>query len=248
MTIATAPTPTSQPLPPVPPAARHHPNPLRVIPILLVVLAVGGGLAWRWFNISAEPARLTASGYVEATEITIASETTGRVVEVLAREGETVRAGDELVRLDDSTLQIQYRQSPPETQTLIRDSMSRLVLKTPIDGVVLHRSIQPGEVATPGAPLMTVADVTNLELTIYLRTADIGVIQIGQDVAITSESLPGQEFRGQITSIATKAEFTPKNVQTQRDRLGLVYAVKVSIRSDGRLKPGLPVDARVLAD
>jgi HlyD family secretion protein len=125
--------------------------------------------------------------------------------------------------------------------------MSRLVLKTPIDGVVLHRSIQPGEVATPGAPLMTVADVHNLELTIYLRTTDIGVVQVGQEVAITSESLPGQEFRGQVASIATKAEFTPKNVQTQRDRLGLVYAVKVSIRSDGRLKPGLPVDARVLA-
>lgn len=231
--------------PPLPPR-RHRPPVLRILLVLIVVGAISAVLWWRWSSDTG-PAPLTASGTVEATEINIQSEVTGRVLQVLAKEGDQVREGQELVQLDDSLLQLQYRQADAASQQVLREQIEKTVLHAPRDGTVIVRAIEPGEVATPGKTLLTIADLTNLDLTIYLLQRDIGLVEVGQQVVITTDSLPGTTFAGTVSSVATKAEFTPRNVQTQRDRLGLVFGVKVAVQSDGRLKAGMPVDARIVA-
>lgn len=250
MTMTSAP-PSVQTTPEQPafvptPAKKGHalPKQLRIIPILLIVAAIGVGLIWRWTRpVGAAP--FTATGTVEATEVNIASELTGRVKDVLVREGDQVTAGQELVRLDDSILQLQYRQGGAADQQLIQEQIQRTVIKAPINGTVVRRVIQPGEVAVAGASLMVVADLNNLDLTVYILERDIGSVRVGQTVDITSDSLPGQVIQGTVSSINSKAEFTPRNVQTTKDRLALVFGVKVQVYSDGRLKPGMPVDARL---
>ncbi|MFN8533127.1 MAG: efflux RND transporter periplasmic adaptor subunit [Dehalococcoidia bacterium] len=228
-----------------PAAAPRHgpPRALGIVAALAVAAAVV--VAYRTWSIPAGPTPLTASGTIEATEVTIAAESAGRVREVLVREGEAVRTGQELVRLDDTLLQIQFRQSPPETQQILREQIDRLTLRSPIDGEVIHRTVEPGEVAAAGAPLLIVADVANLDLTLFILQRDIGRVLVGMPVEITTDSLPGETFGGVVTSVASRAEFTPRNVQTQRDRLSLVFAVRVAVASDGRLKAGMPADAKL---
>jgi multidrug resistance efflux pump len=105
---------------------------------------------------------------------------------------------------------------------------------------VAHR----GEYVAPGTPILTVADPTDLKLTLYVREADLGRVSVGQQVGLHVDAFPGRVFSGIVTSIADRAEFTPRNVQTQQDRQNLVFAVTVRVPNpDGALKAGLPVDA-----
>ena len=125
--------------------------------------------------------------------------------------------------------------------------MEKTSIRSPMDGVVYRRSIRVGEVATPGAVLMTVGKLDQVELTLYVREGDIGRVRVDQPVSVQVDSFPGEIFQGRVSFIASKAEFTPRNVQTQKDRLNLVFAVKVKIPNpDLRLKPGVPADATIL--
>jgi len=117
-------------------------------------------------------------------------------------------------------------------------------LRSPIDGVVLEQLLEPGEVAVVGRPALIVADLRLLEVTLYVEASQLGRVFIGQDVSLTTDSFPGEQFPGMVTWVSDRAEFTPQNVQTAAERATMVYAVKVVVpNDDGRLKPGLPVDA-----
>jgi HlyD family secretion protein len=120
----------------------------------------------------------------------------------------------------------------------------QLTLTAPMDGIVTSRSAQVGETATAGAPLLTVANLNEVTLAIYVPENRVGQVELGQKVAVEVDSFPGQVFTGHVASIAGKAEFTPRNVQTQEERVNLVFAVKVTISNpDLALKPGMPADA-----
>jgi HlyD family secretion protein len=104
--------------------------------------------------------------------------------------------------------------------------------------------VKPGEVVAPGTPILTVINPRDLRLTLYVLEAQLGQVRVGQNVAIQADPFPERVFDGRVQTIATRAEFTPRNVQTQRDRQNLVFAVKVRVPNpDGALKAGLPVDA-----
>jgi multidrug resistance efflux pump len=125
---------------------------------------------------------------------------------------------------------------------------SKFVLKAPITGLVLERPVQVGEVALPGAPLLTVADLDNLTLTLYVPESDLGKIRLGETVSVTVDAYPGRVFTGTITTIASEAEFTPRNVQTREERVNMVFAVKVRLPNpDHALKPGMPAGAVISA-
>lgn len=211
----------------------------------LAVLTLIGLLAWsRWMPHPAEGA-LQAVGTLEATEITIAAEVSARVADVPVSEGQPVRADDVLVRLDDSVPQLQSRVAGPLDRQLLQLQLSKYTLRAPADGVVLRRAVQPGEVAVPGAPLLTLSEGNHLDLTLYVLQRDLGRVQLGQRVMLEAEALPGEAFAGEVASVSSKAEFTPRNAQTPKDRLNLVFAVKVQVDgADGRLKPGMTVTAR----
>ena len=225
-------------------AHRRPPMPL----LLLLALLLAAGAWWYYAEVTASPPRgIVASGTIEAEEVSIASEVPGRVVQILAGEGDRVRAGDVLVRLDDSVPQLQLRMASMVERQLLELQIDKMAIRSPLDGIVARRSVRLGEVASPGSTLMVVADLSHVDLTLYVPEKEIGRVKVGQRVEVQVDSFPKEVFPGEVTFIATKAEFTPRNVQTQKDRQNLVFAVKVRIPNpDQRLKPGMPSDATIV--
>ena len=122
--------------------------------------------------------------------------------------------------------------------------LDKLALRAPISGLVLERPVHVGEVAMPGAPLLTVADLGNVSLTIYVPEDQLGKVGLGQPVSVTVDAYPDRVFAGTVTFVSGQAEFTPKNVQTMEERVSMVFAVKVKLPNpDHALRPGMPADA-----
>ena len=226
------------------PAQLRHRRPPKPATLLLILLLAAA--AWWYFTTASAPPpnEIRASGSIEAEEVSIAPEVPGRIAQILPEEGDRVRAGDLLIKLDDSVAQLQMKMASQTERPLLELQLEKMSLRSPIDGVVTRRSLRVGEVASPGTVAMVVAKQDPVELTLYVPEGEIGKVKVGQPVDVTVDSFPKEVFPGSVTFIATKAEFTPRNVQTQKDRLNLVFAVKVWIpNADLRLKPGMPADA-----
>jgi ABC-2 type transport system ATP-binding protein len=124
-------------------------------------------------------------------------------------------------------------------------AIENAVIYSPIDGTVLDTNVEVGEMAFPGTPILTIADLTRPWMYIYVNEKRLGFVKIGQLVKVYIDSFPDKAFPGKIVSISNKAEFTPKTIQTKDERVKLVFAVKVMIENpDLILKPGMPADAR----
>jgi len=122
--------------------------------------------------------------------------------------------------------------------------LEKLTLRSPTEGLMTGRMVQVGEMAVPGTSLMTVADLDEVTLTVYIPEDEIGRVRVGQAVEVSVDSFPGKIFEGQVSYIASEAEFTPKNVQTKKERVNMVFAVKVKVPNpEHELKPGMPADA-----
>lgn len=122
-----------------------------------------------------------------------------------------------------------------------------LVVTAPIDGTVLSRHAGEGEIVAAGAPILTLAELHEVWVRLYIPLPQLGAITLGQRADVTTDALPGRTFAGRVTEIAQQAEFTPSNVQTREERVKLVFAVKVALANpDGVLKPGMPVDAAII--
>jgi HlyD family secretion protein len=118
---------------------------------------------------------------------------------------------------------------------------------SPLSGVVLSKNIEPGEYVAPGTPVVTVADIENIWLRAYVDEMDLDRVKLRQDAEITTDSKAGKTFRGRVGFISAEAEFTPKTVQTEKERVKLVYRIKIDIvNRDMELKPGMPADARIV--
>jgi multidrug efflux pump subunit AcrA (membrane-fusion protein) len=125
----------------------------------------------------------------------------------------------------------------------------KLTIAAPLGGLVLERSIHEGELAAPGATLITLGDLDKVTLTVYVPEDQLGKVLIGQEVEVRVDSFPERAFIGTVVAIAHEAEFTPRNVQTQEERVNMVFAVDVSIPNpDHALKPGLPADAVIVVE
>jgi len=121
--------------------------------------------------------------------------------------------------------------------------LDKFVVKAPVDGIVLSRNLEEGEMIVPGSVTIVIGQLGEVRLTVYVPEDKYGQIQLGQSVAITADSFPNDTFNGQVIRIADEAEFTPRNVQTVEGRLATVYAVEIlAPNPDLRLKPGMPAD------
>jgi HlyD family secretion protein len=126
----------------------------------------------------------------------------------------------------------------------LQAQLRQQTIAAPIDGVVLQRLLLPGELALPGWPVVVVADLSEMRLSVYLPEADLGWASVGAAVVIKVDAYPEREFAGEVIDVAEEAEFTPRNVQTPEERSILVYQVRIKIPNpEGLLKPGLPADA-----
>lgn len=122
---------------------------------------------------------------------------------------------------------------------------SDLVLIAPVNGVVLGRHAEIGEVVPPGTPVLTVGEATKPWVRVYLSAGDAARLTVGSPATATLDDLPEREFPGRVASVATKAEFTPRVALTEDERADLLFAVRVELEDSTRtLKPGLPVTVR----
>jgi HlyD family secretion protein len=127
--------------------------------------------------------------------------------------------------------------------------LSYATVRAPLGGVVLSENIEPGMYVAPGTPVITVGDLKNVWLRAYINETDLGRVKVGQRVRASTDTYPGKYYDGQVSFIASQAEFTPKNVQTEKERVKLVYRIKVDILNpDMELKPGMPADAVILTE
>ncbi|MEK6698558.1 MAG: efflux RND transporter periplasmic adaptor subunit [Nitrospirota bacterium] len=138
---------------------------------------------------------------------------------------------------------LQARAALAASEDRLRDT----AVYAPISGVVLRKNIEAGETIAAGTPVFTIGDLENPWVKVYVKEDKLGVVKLGQKAEIRTDSYPGKIYEGTVTYISSEAEFTPKNVQTQEERVKLVFAVKVSVKNvSNELKPGMPADVKIL--
>lgn len=122
----------------------------------------------------------------------------------------------------------------------IREQIKKCLIKSPLSGTILTKYAEPGEYATPGKPLYKLADMENIYLRSYFTCDQLANLKLGQEVTVIADFGGDEQFEypGTITWISDESEFTPKSIQTKDSRANLVYAVKIAVKNDGRLKLG----------
>jgi len=122
-----------------------------------------------------------------------------------------------------------------------------VTVTSPLDGILLTRNLEVGEAVSPGSTLMTIGQLDEVELVVYIPEDRYGEINLGEKVEVRVDSFPGETFSGTVEYISDQAEFTPRNVQTIEGRRATVYAVKLLVPNpDLKLKPGMPADVTFL--
>ena len=124
--------------------------------------------------------------------------------------------------------------------------LAQTVLEAPFAGTVTVRHREPGEALQPGTPVVTIRNFDDRWVRVYIPGDEVGKLTLGQQAIITADASPERRYEGRISYIASVAEFTPRNVQSTKDRVKLVYEVRVRIAGDTKvdLKPGLPADVK----
>jgi len=126
---------------------------------------------------------------------------------------------------------------------LIDAQMAKLTIYAPMDGVILTRNVEPGEFVQPGAVALTMANLNELTITVYVPEDQYGKISLGQKATVTVDAFSGESFTAEVVQIANQAEFTPRNVQTVEGRSSTVYAIKLKVTDkEDKLKIGMPAD------
>jgi HlyD family secretion protein len=251
----------------------------RIIPIVIIiaVLAVAGYYGWQYYTqqTSASANTLGGSGTIEADQIMISPQTSGRIVAAPSEEGVTVKKGEVLYQLDPATAQLQIQQAQAGVQAAqavhdqdvrngknhstisvdqaqidqaqVAVAMAQLQLgyatiASPIDGTLTSIASMVGENAVPGSTLAVVSNTASLTVTIYVPESQIGQVKMGQRGTLTTDSTT-KTYSGDVVFVASQAEFTPASIETQDQRVKLVYQVKLRITdADAALKPGMPAD------
>lgn len=132
-----------------------------------------------------------------------------------------------------STLGVQIQQ--------VNDQLQKSVITAPIDGTVLAKYAEAGELAAPGRALFKLADLKQIYLRAYIDASQLTAVKLGQEVTVYADQGKSERkaYKGQISWISGKAEFTPKTIQTRDERANLVYAVKIRVANDGLIKSGM---------
>jgi len=181
-----------------------------------------------------------------------------RAEQIAAQAAQVERSRAALKQAEANALELKRREEEITTRkaeitrsranvALIDTQLSDTVAASPVDGVVLVKSADPGEVLAPGTTVVTVGDIDHPWLRGYINETDLGKVKIGSKVKLTSDSYPGKSYQGRVSFIASQAEFTPKQIQTQQERVKLVYRIKIDVENPNReLKSNMPVDAEIL--
>ncbi|MGB9629032.1 MAG: efflux RND transporter periplasmic adaptor subunit [Thermodesulfobacteriota bacterium] len=155
-----------------------------------------------------------------------------------------VKEGPRKEDIEDARAQVEQAKA---NLRLIETQIRYTLLTSPISGMVLVKSAEVGEVVNPGTTVLTLAEIEKVWLKAYISETDLGRVKWGQEVRVTTDLHPKKEYIGRISFISSSAEFTPKQIQTEKERVTLVYRIKIDISNPEReLKPGMPADGRIL--
>lgn len=311
-------------------------KPATTVKIVLIVAALGAGAGWYWWQHRTEtlpPGFAMGNGRIEAEEINVATKYAGRIDKVLVDEGDSVKAGQALARMDSAEVaaaleqaqatvrqaeaavaearaQIGQRQSELKLAEIsfdraltlfqkgnvaralvderlaardsaraalaaaqsrltstqraveaataevkrIRTQLSDLVLRAPRDGRVQYRLAEPGEVLPAGGRVVTLLDLSDVTMTIFLPTREAGRVRIGGEARIVLDAAPEYVIPATVSFVAGQAQFTPKEVETRSEREKLMFRVKLRIDPKllrlhaDRVKTGVPGEAYVRLD
>ena len=165
-------------------------------------------------------------------------------------EGKAIlkQAGSNLKKIDAAEKEVEaaraQAQAARSAVDLAKIHFEYTLLRAPFKGIITSRNIEPGEVVLPGREVMTLSDLSTVELKIFVGETEIGKVKPGQRAEVRVDSFPDKVYRGKVSFISPEGEFTPKIIQTHQERVKLVYLVKVSIPNpDLELKSGMPADA-----
>lgn len=191
-----------------------------------------------------ERLQLLAAGY-RAQEIKVAEAEVWRA-----------RAGLRMARANAAQLDVRARELQTAEASLkeAKALVERLEVQTrelevfsPLAGAVMTKGVEEGEVVPLGKALFVIGDLQHPWIKVFIPAERLGQVRLGQRTQVKMDGFPGREFPGQVIWIASEAEFTPRNVQTQEERITLVYAVKIALPNEGRLlKAGMMGDAQLL--
>jgi HlyD family secretion protein len=133
-----------------------------------------------------------------------------------------------------------------EAIELVKIQITYATLNSPMSGLVLADHVEPGEYASAGTPIVSVGDLKNVWVRAFIDETDLGRVKVGKAASIKTDSYPDKTYQGRISFISSESEFTPKNVQTEKERVKLVYRIKIDVPNPNQeLKPGMPVDAQI---
>ncbi len=125
----------------------------------------------------------------------------------------------------------------------IEDLIQKSIIQNPVKGTVLVKYVEPYEISTFGKPLYKIADLNQMELRVYISETQLTSLKVGDEVTVKVDAgTTMKSYPGHVSWISDSAEFTPKIIQTKEERVNLVYAVKISVKNDGRLKIGMPAE------
>ena len=267
--------------------------------ILIAVLFIAGLVCAVYFMVERNNNKMIkVSGNIEGDDVRISFRVDGQIIELLTDEGEVVKSGDIVARLNTDELtkerdnsaaalkaaefdyelaKIDYQRSEnllkegavsvqkrdkdktayDASQAKVEQLKASLALAetrlgfaqlaSPLDGFILVKSSLGGEVVKSGTPVFTAIDLRNIWVTAYLDEKDLGRVKLGQKAEVATDTFPGKKYGGTVSFISSQAEFTPKFIQTQEERVKLVYRIKVRVdNSSLELKPGMPADAYII--
>jgi len=233
--------------------------------IIVLVAAVAGVVVWK---TSAKKDFLYA-GTIEATEVDLSSRLSSVIKKFAVAEGEEVRPGQLLAELDCDDLKLSADIAEKDFKragelynsgSVSRENYDRLKykrddtalrlswcsVKSPVNGKLLYKYREDGEMVAPGTKLLTVADLSEVWAYVYVPHDLLAKLNAGMEVKGFLPEAADKEFPGRVSVIYPEAEFTPKNVQTRKERTRLVFAVKVSFsNTEGTLKPGMTIEVEL---
>ena len=187
-------------------------------------------------NLQREKERIDNLVYGGAATPKQLDDLTGQV-ELMNAQIETLKSQRTSINAELNTLKIQVEQ--------VEDQMQRSTILNPVEGVMLTKFKERGEIVVPGQPLYKVANMDQLLLRAYVTGMQLAEVEIGKEVTILFDTPDGiANTPGEVIWISSRAEFTPKIIQTREERVSLVYAIKVVVSNDGRLKIGMPGEVK----
>ncbi len=154
------------------------------------------------------------------------------------------REGPRKENIEASEHRVQQAKAAVKTA---EERLNDTVIYAPVDGVILRKNIELGETVAQGTPVYTIGDLARPWIKVYVKEDKLGLVKLGQKAKVTTDTYPGKTYDGWVSYISSQAEFTPKNVQTQEERVKLVFGVKVRVQNvNQELKPSMPADVRIL--